>query len=71
MVGKPTNRLLIIECPICGTQLQVHVKGLPQTVTSEEWLKLIDDEDRQSLHDGHHDGTLVESRALTRRIVAI
>lgn len=55
---RSTIRLIVVPCPICGVELQVYVRGIGPML-AEEWLSLIDDEDRLHLHDSHSEDVTV------------
>lgn len=50
---RNTTRLLRLCCPVCGVELQIHVRGLPQTVDPEAWLEELPAEARDFIHEEH------------------
>lgn len=67
-VGRPTERLLRLRCPICDELISVSVRGLAASVTEDEWLAQLDDDDRLYLHGAHGNTPVVSSRQRTRRL---
>ena len=51
--ARPTSRLLKLDCPICGVALQIHVRGLEQTIDPEAWLDSLPVEAWDYLHEEH------------------
>lgn len=52
-MAKSTSRLMIIDCPVCGVELQVYVRDVPATVTPQQWVKTLRADDREFIHAAH------------------
>lgn len=59
-----TKRFIALCCPLCGTQLELEVEGLPDHVDGEAWLDTLSLKQWEELHDLHE----IAARTRTRRI---
>lgn len=50
---RKTSRLLVVACPLCDVELQIHVRGVDQTISGEEWLDSLPLEAWNYIHDEH------------------
>ena len=65
-----TDRIMPLMCT-CGMELQVHVQGLPMTVSVAEWQASLKPADRQAFHEEHvrdECKSVISARATTTKI---
>lgn len=64
-----TSRIFYVACPLCGCELQIHVRGVPPTTTGQEWVESLPFEAQEHIHN-EHTGPVTEPRVRTRRLTA-
>jgi hypothetical protein len=72
-VGKSTSRIIVCRCPRCYETLQIHVRGIPQTMSPKEFLAQLAEDDLDFIHHMHVEESssmISMSRTRTRPITA-